>query len=72
VSTSCRDARPPWLPPRVTSAAAGPSPRSGDGWLCSAGMTELTELTATRASDRLADWQTALRAENKGPGTVGI
>ena len=35
-------------------------------------MTELTAMTATHALDRLADWQTALRAENKSPGTVAI
>jgi hypothetical protein len=33
-------------------------------------MTQLTDPSATHALDRLADWQTALRAENKSPGTV--
>ena len=35
-------------------------------------MTQLTPLTAAHALDRIADWQTALRAENKSPGTVFI
>jgi integrase len=35
-------------------------------------MTHLTDLSAAHALDRLADWQTALRAENKSPGTVTI
>ena len=35
-------------------------------------MTHLTAMTAAHAADRLADWQTALRAENKAPGTVAI
>ena len=33
-------------------------------------MTHLTTMTASRALDRIADWQTALRAENKSPGTI--
>ena len=35
-------------------------------------MTHLTAMTAAHALDRLADWQTALRAENKAPGTVAL
>lgn len=35
-------------------------------------MTHLTAMTAAYANDRLADWQTTLRAENKAPGTVAI
>ena len=35
-------------------------------------MTHLTAMTAAHALDRLTDWQTALRAENKAPGTVAI
>jgi site-specific recombinase XerD len=35
-------------------------------------MTLLTAMTAAHAADRLADWQTALRAENKAPGTVAL
>ena len=35
-------------------------------------MTHLTAMTAAHAIDHLADWQTALRAENKAPGTVAI
>lgn len=35
-------------------------------------MTHLTTMTASRALDRIADWQTALRAENKSPGTIFI
>jgi len=48
------------------------SPSTGDGWLCDAGMTHLTDMSARHATDRLADWQTALRAENKAPGTVAV
>ena len=40
--------------------------------LCSPDMTHLTAMTAAHALDRLADWQTALRAENKSPGTVAV
>ena len=43
-----------------------------DGWLCSPEMTQLTAMTAAHALDRLADWQTALRVENKAPGTVAL
>lgn len=43
-----------------------------DGWLCSLEMTHLTTMTAAHATGRLADWQTALRAENKSPGTVAL
>ena len=35
-------------------------------------MTHLTAMSAAHATDRLADWQTALRAENKAPGTVTL
>ena len=35
-------------------------------------MTYLTAMTAVHATSRLADWQTALRAENKAPGTVAL
>jgi site-specific recombinase XerC len=35
-------------------------------------MTHLIAMTAAHALERLADWQTALRAENKSPGTVAI
>ena len=35
-------------------------------------MTHLTTMTASRALGRIADWQTALRAENKSPGTIFI
>src|SRR4051794_41593446 len=35
-------------------------------------MTDLIDLSATSALDRLAAWQVALRAENKSPGTVTI
>jgi site-specific recombinase XerD len=45
---------------------------AGDGWLCSADMTHLTDMSAIHATDRLADWQTALRAENKSAGTVAV
>ncbi len=43
-----------------------------DGWLCDAVMTHVTDMSAAHAADRLADWRTALRAENKSPGTVAI
>jgi site-specific recombinase XerD len=59
-------------PPRVTDTAAAPSTGTGDGWLCDAGMTHLTDMSARHATDRLADWQIALRAENKSPGTVAV
>jgi site-specific recombinase XerD len=67
----------PGLPrPRVTYTATMPSvspPTSIDeGWLCSAAMTDLTELSASDALDRLAAWRVALRAENKSPGTVTL
>lgn len=35
-------------------------------------MTHLTAMTAAQALDRINDWQTALRAENKAPGTVAL
>ena len=35
-------------------------------------MTHVTDMSAAHAADRLADWRTALRAENKSPGTVAI
>jgi site-specific recombinase XerD len=35
-------------------------------------MTHLTTMTADHALDRIADWHTALRAENKSPGTIFI
>jgi integrase len=65
------DGFPGQPPPRVTYTVAS-SPNTGDGWLCDTGMTHLTAMTAVHAADRLADWQTALRAENKSPGTVTI
>jgi site-specific recombinase XerC len=35
-------------------------------------MTHLTDMSARHATDRLADLETALRAENKSPGTVAV
>lgn len=35
-------------------------------------MTHLMTMTAAHALDRIPDWQTALRAENKSPGTIFI
>ena len=35
-------------------------------------MTHLTAMTAAHALDHITDWQTALRAENKAPGTVAL
>ena len=62
--------------PRLTytpiTPATAPPTEPGDGWLCSPDMTLLTAMTAAHAADRLADWQTALRAENKAPGTVAL
>jgi hypothetical protein len=52
-----------------TTPAPTPSTEPDGGWLCS---LDLTHLTAAHATARLVDWQTALRAENKAPGTVAI
>ncbi len=49
-----------------------PATAPDTGWLCSPDMTHLTAMTAVHALARIADWQTALRAENKAPGTVAI
>lgn len=35
-------------------------------------MTHLSDMSAIHATDRIADWQIALRAENKAPGTVAL
>lgn len=35
-------------------------------------MTAMTAMTAAPALARITDWQTALRAENKAPGTVAL
>lgn len=60
--------------PRVTFTAtrSGTAPGAGPdgGWLCGSDMTHLTTMTAGHALDRIADWQIALRAENKSPGTI--
>lgn len=53
-------------PPSRTDPAGGPD----GGWLCGSDMTHLTTMTASHALDRITDWQTALRAENKSPGTI--
>ena len=73
VSTRCppTDGFPGQPRPRLTYAATPVTARD-DGWLCSRDMTHLTAMTAAHVTDRLADWQTALRAENKAPGTVAI
>jgi integrase len=55
-------------PARLSYAPTAPR----EEWLCSAAMTELIDMSATVALDRLAAWQIALRAENKSPGTVTI
>lgn len=47
-----------------------PATAPDTGWLCSPDMTHLSAMTAAHALARIADWQTALRAENKAPGTV--
>jgi site-specific recombinase XerD len=70
-STDGFPGQPSAPPPRVTYTAAS-SPRTGDGWLCDAGMSHLTAMSAVHATDRLADWQIALRAENKSAGTVAV
>ena len=56
----------------MTYTTATPVTGSASGWLCGSDMTHLTAMTATQAADRLADWQTALRAENKSPGTIAV
>ena len=58
--------------PRVTYTTTPPSTGAAGGWLCGSDMTHLTTMTASHALDRVADWQTALRAENKSPGTIFI
>ena len=52
--------------PSGTDRGAGPD----GGWLCRSDMTHLMTMTAAHALDRIADWQTALRAENKSLGTI--
>lgn len=66
------DGLPGQPPARVTYTTATPVTGSDGGWLCGSDMTHLTAMTATHAADRLADWQTALGAENKSPGTVAV
>jgi hypothetical protein len=56
----------------VTYTASTPSSSIDGGWLCGSDMTHLTAMTAAHALDRINDWQTALRAENKAPGTVAL
>lgn len=56
--------------PPIRLSYASTAPR--EEWLCSAAMTELIDMSAAHALDRITDWQTALRAENKAPGTVAI
>ncbi len=58
--------------PRVTHTTTPPTPGADSAWLCGSDMTHLTTMTASRALGRIADWQTALRAENKSPGTIFI
>ena len=48
------------------------SPSTGDGWLCESGHDPPDRHDRRPRPDRLADWQTALRAENKSPGTIAI
>ena len=67
--------QPAGAPPRVrytpiASAATAHGP--DEGWLCGSDMTELTTMTATVAAARIIDWTTALRAENKAPGTIAL
>lgn len=56
--------------PRVTYTATAPGFAPDGGWLCGSDMTHLTSMTASHALDRIPDWRTALRAENKSPGTI--
>src|SRR3954451_13657057 len=56
--------------PRLTYTPT-PATTPDNGWLCNPDMTHLTAMTTSHATDRLADWQTALRAENKSPGHPG-
>ena len=58
--------------PRLTYTVGSPTTGLDGGWLCRSDMTHLTAMTAADATDRLTDWQTALRAENKAPGTVTL
>jgi site-specific recombinase XerD len=66
------DGFPGQPPARLTYTRTTPASALGDGWLCSPDMTHLTAMTAAHATDRLTDWRTALRAENKSPGTVAV
>ena len=54
------------------STSATTASVADDGWLCGSDMTHLMTMTAGHALDRIPDWQTALRAENKSPGTIFI
>jgi integrase len=58
--------------PRVTYTPTALATPIDDGWLCESDMTHLTAMTASHALGRVAEWQTALRAENKSPGTVAV
>ena len=58
--------------PLVTYTASASGLAPDGGWLCGSAMTQLTTMTASHALDRMTDWQTALRAENKSPGTIFI
>lgn len=42
-----------------------PTIRSDEGLLCSAAMTDLIDMSATGALDRLAAWQIALRGRTR-------
>jgi hypothetical protein len=61
---------PPWVTYRATGHSVSPASTTDEGWLCSPAMTDLIDMSASTALDRVAAWQVALRAENKSPGTV--
>ena len=71
-------ARVTYPPATPATGAAGGSAESDGGWLCRSDMTHLTAMTAmtamtaTHALDRLADWRTALRAEDKAAAAVAV
>jgi Phage integrase family len=58
--------------PRVTHAATAPGFAPDGAWLCGLDMTHVTAMTASQALGRITDWQVALRAGNKSPGTIFI
>ncbi len=70
--TTCRSAVAMHLRVTFNAAISGTDPGAAPdcGWLGGSDVTHLTTMTASHALDRIADWQTARRAENKSPGTI--